>query len=64
MVNNLTSRWVAQILFQGEVALGLNDRFDLVWNGFDQVFQGFRANHLPTGFHCGLKILKIPRIGF
>ena len=64
MINNLTSRRVGQILFQGKVAFGLNDRFDLVWNEFNQVFQGFRANHFPSGFHSGLKIFKIPGVGF
>jgi hypothetical protein len=51
MINNLTSRRVRQNLFQGKVALGLDDRFYLVWNGFDQVFKGFRANHFPAAFH-------------
>jgi hypothetical protein len=50
-INNLTSRRVRQILFQGKVALGLDDRFYLVWNGFDQVFQGFRANQFPAGIY-------------
>jgi hypothetical protein len=47
MINNLTSKRVGQILFHGNAALGLNGTFDLVWNGFDQAFQGFRANHFP-----------------
>jgi hypothetical protein len=64
MINNLTSRRVGEILFQGKVALGLNARFDLVWNGLDLVFQGFRANHFPAGFHRGLKIFEIPGVGF
>jgi hypothetical protein len=34
IINNLTSRRVGQILFQGKVALGLIDRLYLVWNGF------------------------------
>jgi hypothetical protein len=49
MLNNLTSRRVGEILFQRKGALGLNDRYDLVWNGLDLVFQGFRAN-LGVGF--------------
>jgi hypothetical protein len=64
MINNLTSRRVGEILFQRKEALGLNYRFDLVWNRLDMVFQGFRANHFPTGFHSGLKIFKIPGVGF
>jgi hypothetical protein len=64
IINNLTSRRVVQILLQGKVALGLSDRFGLVWNGFEQVFQGFRANHFLAGFHSGLKIFKIPGVGF
>jgi hypothetical protein len=40
-----------------KVALGLDDRFDLVWNGLDQVFQGFRVS--PAGIYRGLKIFKI-----
>jgi hypothetical protein len=64
MINNLTSRRVGEILFQGKVALGLNDRFDLVWNGLDLVFKGFRANAFPAGFYSGLKIFEIPVVGF
>jgi hypothetical protein len=64
MINNQKSRKVRQILFQGKVALGLDDRFDLVWNGSEQVFQGFRANHFPAGIYRGLKIFKISREGF
>ncbi len=59
MINNLTSRRVGAILFQGKVSLGLNDRFDLVWNEKDLVFQGF-----PAGFHSGLKIFEIPGVRF
>jgi hypothetical protein len=32
------------------------------WIG--KVFQGFRANHIPAGFHCGLKILKVLGVRF
>ncbi len=64
MINNYSSRRVGQILFQGKEALGINDRFDLVWNWLDKVFQGFRANHFLTGFHCGLKLFKVLRVRF
>jgi hypothetical protein len=36
----------------------------LVWNGLDQVFQGFRANHFPAGIYRGLKIFKISGVRF
>jgi hypothetical protein len=64
MVNNITSIRVGQILLQGKLALGLSDRFDLVWNGLDQVFQGLRANHFLACFHSSLKIFKIPGVRF
>jgi hypothetical protein len=64
MINNLTSRRVGETLFQGKVTFGFNDRFDLVWNGLDLVFKGFRANAFPAGFYSGLKIFEIPGVGF
>ncbi len=35
-----------------------------VWNGLDQVFQGFRANHFQAGFHSGLKFWRFLGYGF
>jgi hypothetical protein len=63
MINNLTSRRVALILFQGKVALALMT--DLIWYEMDSIrFSRVSGLSFPVRLPCGLKIFKIPQVGF